>query len=211
MSWPYWIVIALAWALVGLAAAAYLHRRGHRDRTWFLVGSLLGPLFVPIAAERTRGATRTLERHGGPGSAADDTARGVAVLVGVDGSAESDQAVRDAGRLVAAGARRVLLVAVLDADSAEHGGEEARRQARRLLADRAGWLPGDGATVATAVAAGPPARALLDLADTEDVDVLVVGRRGTGVSRAVIGSVAEHITAHATRPVLLAAPPPGRR
>jgi nucleotide-binding universal stress UspA family protein len=203
-----WIAVVVCWVAVGIAAVVLLlMRRGHRDPSWYVIGAFLGPIFVPIAAERAWRGSRRVQaptRHRAPAPPAEPRT-GTAVLVGVDGSAASDQAVRDAGRLVAAGAERVILAAVLDADAAEHDAEQARRRAARLLDERVGWLP--AAVVDTDVAAGQPTRALLDLAEARDVDVLVVGRRGSGGSREVLGSVAGQLASRSTRPVLLASPP----
>ncbi len=207
-----WTAAAVAWVGTGiLAVILLLARRGHHDPSWYIIGAILGPLFVPIAAERAWRGSRTVQHT----SAARTPARtgpaptGTAVLVGVDGSPGSDQAVRDAGRLVATGADRIILAAVIDADAAERGDDEARRRAAELLADRAGWL--SATTVDTDVAAGQPTRALLDLAETEDVDVVVVGRHGSGRSNEVLGSVAEQLAARSPRPVLLTSPPPADR
>ncbi|MDQ3885816.1 MAG: universal stress protein [Actinomycetota bacterium] len=207
-SWVY-VVAIVVWVLVGVAAVAFfLGRQGHRDPSWYLLGGVLGPLFVPVAAERAWRRTRRLEgsAHTQSSSSVAPQSSGLAVLVGVDGSPESDQAVRDAGRIVAAGVDRVILATVLDVDAVEQDDEMQRQRARKLLADRTDWLAG-GARTATVVAAGQPARALLDLADTEHVDLVVVGRRGRGLSRQIMGSVAEQVTSRSSRPVLLAAPP----
>jgi nucleotide-binding universal stress UspA family protein len=259
VTWYSVILVIVVWALIGIVTVLLvLHRRGHRDPVWYLLGAILGPFFIPIALERAKRTTTMLERTTArpatgpagtsPDGVAPQTARrpevgpppqhraappagtaptdgtalapgtaplpetaagtaGLAILVGVDGSAESDQAVRDAARLVAAGASRVVLAAVVDSDAAELDDDESRHQARELLTDRVAWLPAHGAEMAIEVAAGPPAQALLDLAEAESVDILVVGRRGRGLSRRLIGSVAQHVTSHSTRPVLLASPP----
>jgi nucleotide-binding universal stress UspA family protein len=60
--------------------------------------------------------------------------------------------------------------------------------------------------VETQIVAGQPGAALLELADAEDVDLVVVGRRGRGLSRAVLGSAAAALTTGARCPVLLAGP-----
>ncbi len=64
--------------------------------------------------------------------------------------------------------------------------------------------------VETQIVAGQPAAALLELADAEDADLLVVGRRGRGPSRTVLGSAAAVLTTGARCPVLLAGPPDDR-
>ena len=55
---------------------------------------------------------------------------------------------------------------------------------------------------------GRPASVIADVADREDADVIVAGRRGRGgVASVLLGSVSLELTLHATRPVLLIPPP----
>ncbi|MDQ4093650.1 MAG: universal stress protein [Actinomycetota bacterium] len=212
MAWLYMLFVVL-WVLGGMTAVVFLlWRRGHRDRRWFLLGAILGPLFAPIAAERawTRSTSIESRRMSAVVSDAQAWSNGLAVLVGVDGSPESDQAVRDAARLVVGSAGRVVLAVVVDADGAERGDEQQWQQARALLDDRAGWLPQDSVMLDTEIAAGEPTRALLDLVEREKIDLLVVGRRGAGLSRRVLGSVAMQVSSQATCCVMLGAPPPDK-
>ncbi|GAA4735416.1 hypothetical protein GCM10023328_14420 [Modestobacter marinus] len=191
------VVIAL-WVLTGLAAVVVLlARQGHRAGAWYLMGAVLGPLFVPIAAERARRDVAVLERADG-GRPGGDPGR-LTVVVGVDGSTESDQAVRAAGQLFA-GATFVL-VSVLDPDEGEFPDDPRRAAAHDLLTDRASWLP-EGAVVE--IGCGQPARVLQEVAIAESADVLVLGRRGRGFSRRLMGSVAARLMHEAAVPVVVA-------
>ncbi|SFF53631.1 Nucleotide-binding universal stress protein, UspA family [Blastococcus tunisiensis] len=195
------LAVVLLWVLVGLVAVLlFLGRRGYRSGTWYLLGAVLGPLFLPIAMERGRRApddTEVAARRDAPSER-------LTVLVGVDGSAESDAAVREAARLFAPGAARVLLVGVADPDVAEFGDEARLRAWQDLLDDRAGWFPPGGAVPVPRLRYGQPDRVLLETADAEGADVLVVGRRGRGLSHLLLGSVADSLSRHAVIPVLLA-------
>lgn len=202
-TWLFVTIVVLLWLLLGLAAAlVFLGRHGYRSRTWYFLGAALGPLFVPIAVERGRRAARVLERT--PTGDAGTTGQ-VTVLVGVDGSAESDQAVRDAARLFAPTHARIVLAAVADPDIAEFEDTARQQEWHDLLIERAGWLPPDSSAVLE-VLGGQPDRMLLAAAETEQADALVIGRRGRGLSRRFLGSVAESLTRHASCPVLLAGP-----
>ncbi|WP_051515611.1 universal stress protein [Candidatus Blastococcus massiliensis] len=207
MSWLPWTLLVLVWVGSGVAAVMFLlHRRGHRDGTWYLLGAALGPLFIPIAYERSAMKSVVLERQGEAATGRDGSADGeMHVLVGVDGSPESEQAVRDAARFVGGARGRVVLASVVGADSAEREDDEDRDRARELLA-REGARLGTATTVETRIVAGLPARALLELAEAEGIDLIVVGRRGRGLSRAVLGSVAQQLSSSSPYPVLLAAP-----
>jgi nucleotide-binding universal stress UspA family protein len=192
------LAVVVLWILVGLLAVLlFLGRRGYRSGIWYLLGAVLGPLFVPIAIERGRrtpGRTATTRR---------EAADGTTVLVGVDGSAESDSAVREAARLFAPGGARILLLGVADPDVAEFGDEVRQRAWQDLLEDRAGWFPPGGRPVERDLRYGQPDRVLLETADAEGADVLVVGRRGRGLSHRLLGSVADSLTRHTPLPVLL--------
>ena len=211
MSPPYWALVLVAWVGVGTAAVVLvLYRRGHREGSWLFLGVVLGPLILPIAVERARRGTQRLERRGGPADGDAARGRGPCVLIGVDGSPESEEAVRAAVRLVAPVAGRVLLATVVSSDAADGGQDDRLAAARDLLARHRHELPEGRVAVETQVVAGQPAPALLALADEEDVDLVAVGRRGRGLSRAVLGSAAARLSTDARCPVLLAGPPRAR-
>ena len=205
----YVAVIIVVWLALGLGAALFLGRRGYRSGTWYFLGAALGPLFVPIALERGRRQEAVVERTG-PAATPPDDGR-VTVVVGVDGSPESDHVIRDADRLFTDPHTRFVLVTAIDPDVVEFADEAERTRSRALLEDRAAWLtPRDGSGPVLEIATGEPGRTLLDVARTEGADVVLVGRRGRGLSHRLLGSVAEHVTRHATVPVLLATPVPRR-
>jgi universal stress protein A len=81
--------------------------------------------------------------------------------------------------------------------------EDLERQATEELAR---WLPEAAAQnveVTRVVAVGSPYRKILETAEAEGVDLIVMATTGrTGISRLVMGSVAERIVRHARCPVL---------
>ncbi|MGY1709582.1 universal stress protein [Geodermatophilus sp. SYSU D00758] len=211
----YVTLVVLLWLACGLGAAFFLlARHGYRDRRWYLIGGALGPLFVPIAVERGRRSSGVLERAGADpaptpaaGAApARDPGRGPTVVVGLDRSAGSDDAVRLAGRLFDGSGARVVLVSVLDPDVGEFGDRRTQQEWHDHLAERCRWLrPGAEAPVLE-ICTGDPGPALVAVARSEDADVLVVGRRGRGLTHRLLGSVADHALRHADVPVLLVPP-----
>jgi nucleotide-binding universal stress UspA family protein len=51
---------------------------------------------------------------------------------------------------------------------------------------------------------GRPAQVIADIADSEDADLVVVGRRGrSGVAELLLGSVSHELSHHCRRPVML--------
>ena len=57
-----------------------------------------------------------------------------------------------------------------------------------------------GIEARTAVAFGAPGEEIVRVADTEQADLVIVGRRGAGLSRALLGSTSDYVLRHATRP-----------
>jgi nucleotide-binding universal stress UspA family protein len=198
------ILVVLIWVMLGLGAALlFLGRHGYRGGTWYFLGAVLGPLFVPIAIERGRRSSRVLERTSAEGAV---SAGQVVVLVGVDGSAESDRAVRDAAALFQPAHARIVLVAVADPGIGEFDDDAGQQKWHDLLAERARWLRPDGPAPVLEVLCGQPDLVLLEAVEAEKADALVIGRRGRGLSHRLLGSVAESLTRRATIPVLLAGP-----
>lgn len=200
----YVALVVLIWIAIGTGAALYLGRRGYRSPLWYFLGAVLGPLFVPIALERGRREQRVVERTPAAEPAAAAPGSAVTVVIGVDGSAESDRCVRDAAQVFAGEPARVVLVMAIDPDVVEFADHAERDRCRDLLRERAGWFA--GTSPAVEVVSGQPGRALLDVARQEGADVVAVGRRGRGLSHRLLGSVAEHVTRHSPVPVLLAGP-----
>ncbi|MDQ2072046.1 universal stress protein [Haloarcula sp. NS06] len=63
----------------------------------------------------------------------------------------------------------------------------------------------DTVDTVTAIERGPPHRAILDYADENDIDLIVMGTHGrTGIERYLLGSVAEKVVRTSDVPVLTA-------
>jgi nucleotide-binding universal stress UspA family protein len=126
------------------------------------------------------------------------------IVCGVDGSAESLEAVRQADALLEEGGRLVLVAAVDLTDAihfqiaptavhaARHAlgkAEELDRLAKESL-ERARAEVTRAADVATVEAAGGPARCLIETAGSEQAGLLAVGTHGLGRVRGIaLGSV----------------------
>jgi nucleotide-binding universal stress UspA family protein len=121
------------------------------------------------------------------------------ILVGIDFSEVSDRALDTAGEHARAWGARLHLLHVVPptTDPAPSAGLE------RL----AGEARDGGRVVVTAVAAGRPAAQIVHYAERHGVDLIVLGTHGrTGVSRALLGSVAEAVVRMASCPVLTVPP-----
>jgi len=116
--------LALVLMCTGLVLAGVMGRRGHDPFGWWLLGTVLGPLALPLAlsAERKRrSAVVRVLRQGTPGGGPVD------VLVGIDGSPEAAAALMAALDLLGPRLGRLTLAAVTRPD----GSVEQRREVAR--------------------------------------------------------------------------------
>lgn len=83
------IVVALAWGLLGVSAALVMGRRGHQPFMWLMLGIVFGPLVLPLAVNallHDRPGLFQRLSNGRPGTG------GIDVLAGTDGSTEAESA-----------------------------------------------------------------------------------------------------------------------
>lgn len=199
-----WQLVAVAiWLGTGLGTGLWMARRGH-DWRWTLIAVGLGPLFVPIALERVERRPRvaTSGSDGVPGPRSETS--GPRVLVGIDGSEEAEQALSTAMTLLGPGCGLVVIAEVVSYDATEP-------DAPHMVETAAGHLSSAAPVVGNApvnreVLAGPPGEALRRYACDHDMDVIVVGRRGRGLSERLLGSVSAYLLRHSEVPVLVVEP-----
>ncbi len=136
------------------------------------------------------------------------------VLIPVDGSSYSLAAIRLAGKLARIHNSEVTIVHVIDeqvvqqlcrlrngeCDSVRKNMEE---EAKGLVSDMKRELIAAGVKANTVVLKGAPYEQILDLAEKQGVDLIVMGKLGRrGVKRILIGSVAERVIEFSKCPVL---------
>jgi nucleotide-binding universal stress UspA family protein len=140
----------------------------------------------------------------------------VKILVGIDESSHSERAVEFVGRLRWPAGSRVIVVGALrplaDLAPTDLGGTpvpeelvaDSRRRLESVVARAREVLCTAGIPSEGRVLAGDPREVLLEVAQGEHADLLVVGSRGnTGIARLVLGSVSSHVVAHAPCSVLV--------
>lgn len=132
------------------------------------------------------------------------------VLLATDLSRASEGAVDLAFRLALDLRADLLIVSVIDgirAHALEHLPERMdQRRAAREMAAQSLVVRGRraGVSVSFLVWEGDPGPAIVEAADAEHADLVVVGTRGRNrVERAVLGSVTDHVVRHATCPVVV--------
>lgn len=142
------------------------------------------------------------------------------ILVGVDGTEESLRAVEWAAELAACAGAAVVLVSVLEAQTPRQLSdvvgevEESVLHEWHLLVEqrmRGEWsvaLRRLGVEFLTIVAAGDAAPTLLQLADAERAELIVVGcRRRSRYREMLLGGVSNHLVHHSWIPVVVVPPP----
>lgn len=120
------------------------------------------------------------------------------LLVGLDGSANSEYVLKYARSLAQKFHSRILLLAVPEVDA-----EEA--DLRQYLNNVAEALRKSGLDIQALVAGSGPARTIVELSESENADLLILAKKGrAGSTRdSTLGSVANRVIQTAQRPVLL--------
>lgn len=163
-------MVAAGWLSTGLVVAYLLHRRGHEFRTMAVLGAVLGPLFIGLAAHYARHRERvapiplsTGQRSHGP----------IDILVGLDGGQGSPEELRSALRMFESRRGRVTLVRAIDFESADDDDwSDAKAAAAAELESWASCVPGDEPS--TVLIPGPPEHALADYAVREGYGLLIL-------------------------------------
>ncbi|TMK65248.1 MAG: universal stress protein [Actinobacteria bacterium] len=139
------------------------------------------------------------------------------IVVGTDGSETAGEAVRQATDLAKAVGAQVHVVSAF-----EPVGNQRLREERTQVPDDMQWMvnaredveatlraAGErigeaGVNVETYARQGDPADAILDVAEEQNADLIVVGNKGmTGAKRFLLGSVPNKVSHHAPCSVLI--------
>ncbi|MEM9035900.1 MAG: universal stress protein [Actinomycetota bacterium] len=202
MAW--FAVGVLLWMVVGLGVAVWQRRRGHHLLTWMVLGLVFGPLAAVLAVDAERGLGDAQRVAGG----SDERVGPVDVLIGVDGSERAVAAARSALALFGDRIGRVLLVRVIDRETAidpQLGRSRAVEDLERDLQALA--VPG----ASSVVVPGRADKILSELAVAQGYDVVVVGAKGAGMSERFLGGVARRLVADSAVPVLIGGHPAATR
>lgn len=139
------------------------------------------------------------------------------IVVGTDGSETAEEAVRQAADLAKSVGSRLNLVSAFERvpegrlreervsvpDDLEHM-VNPREDVESTLKKTAERLGQDGVDISTFAREGDPADAILDVAEEEGADLIVVGNKGmTGAKRFLLGSVPNKVSHHAPCSVMI--------
>jgi nucleotide-binding universal stress UspA family protein len=139
------------------------------------------------------------------------------IVVGTDGSQTAGEAVRKAIALAKSLGASIELVSAYEPVSSQRLREEARQVPADMqwmvnpredvdatLREAADQAQDAGVTVNTYAREGDPADAILDVAEEQGADLIVVGNKGmTGAKRFLLGSVPNKVSHHAPCSVLI--------
>ena len=135
------------------------------------------------------------------------------IMIAVDGSPESLQAVRQALALVERGLRaEIALVNVQEAASllelATQDSDDiavaAVQAGEHLMSPCAALLDAAGVGYSMEVVLGEPGTVLVDMAEQIDADLVMLGARGMGaIESALVGSVSKAVISRCSRPVMV--------
>lgn len=139
------------------------------------------------------------------------------IMIAVDGSSESLQAVREALKLIARGLRTeialvnvqepasLLELATRDADAIAAAAVQA---GENLMSEAAALLDAEGVGYSMEVVLGEPGSMLLEMAEDLNADMVIMGARGMGALKsAIVGSVSKTVITQCRRPVLVVRSP----
>jgi len=129
------------------------------------------------------------------------------ILVPVDFSDCSRRALDEAGELASRSGASVTLLHVLDPPEVYRQDQDEDLQSTGRLDDWGDLVEARTARQVTRLmrTGSPAPQVLSTVAEDPSVDLIVVGSHGrTGLQRMLIGSVAEKVMRHATRPVMIA-------
>ena len=204
------ITVLLGWlaiVLVSMLIVGFLASRWGRDPFgWLLLAAALGP-FAVIALLGTRQRDleqpEAFERRGEPRSR---EAQKV-ILVACDGSEQSDRAARYAAAEYG-DADEAVLVTVFpresrprdDNDPALREHEQRVEACTNVSLDA---LRSGGLNARLIVGYGTPGEEILRAAEEEQADAILVGKRGAGLTKSLMGSVSDYVLKNAKRPVVV--------
>jgi nucleotide-binding universal stress UspA family protein len=200
----------LIWAgivVVSMLIVIVLAQRWGRDPFGFaLLAAVVGPIAI-IALIGTRSADRKAP-HTFEGGAAPAASRRQPVLVAVDGSESAKRAADAVVRLNDQRAEVVVLTVLPREAQARATGsppqvQEHQREIDRLTRDALDALRSAGMQTRVVVGYGVPGEEIVEGAAEENAEIIVVGRRGAGLSKALLGSSSNYVVEHAGVPVVV--------
>lgn len=196
-----WLAVVAVSALV---VAVLARRWGHDPFGWILLSAVIGPIVIVGLIGTRHGELGRMSRRRGQISSRDGQ-RTFRILAACDGSAY--------GALVARSIvehhpdAEVMVLTVLPKES-EPGTDQRSKMDRddRVKAstrESLAILARAGIPASVSVAYGAPGEEIVRCADDGHPDLVMIGRRGAGLSKLLLGSVSDHVVRCTERPVMV--------
>lgn len=133
------------------------------------------------------------------------------ILVAIDGSESGMHALKESFRLAVNEKSWITVVSVvppyegdLELIGIKNIEAALRQPCEKALAEAAALAKAEGALIKPVCEEGDPYERIIDLADAENCDVIVMGRKGSGkLDRSLVGSVTARVIGHSQRDVLV--------
>lgn len=138
------------------------------------------------------------------------------ILVPLDGSTRAEAILRHVGEMARRYQAKIVLIQVVELNLSQISAfpdagffykaemEARTKDAKEYLAGKQGELVNQGINCRTVLEHGPVVRAILDVAERENADIIAMASHGrTGMARFVYGSVAAGVLHQSTRPLLM--------
>lgn len=193
-------LVAVSAFVVGLLA----RRWGHDPFGWVLLSAVMGPIVV-VGLVGARIGERERPSRRRDQLSPRDRQRKFRILAACDGSAY--------GSLIARGIvdhhpdAEVTVLAVLPKES-EPGPDQRSRmdhdgRVAAITKEPLAILERAGIPASIIVAYGVPGEEIVRCAEEDRPDLVMVGRRGVGLTKLLLGSVSDHVVRWTERPVLI--------
>jgi nucleotide-binding universal stress UspA family protein len=197
----------LVWAIVvitSMVLVAYLAKRWGRDPFgWALLGAVMGP----IALVGLAGTRQSDMQHPSPFETATPRPNGSPLLAAVDGAPASTRVANYIAAMHRPDAEVVLLTVLpheaRPGDAWAGLPDEHQRRVDAATAEAARILGEAGMRPRVVVGYGSPAEEILRCATEERAEVIILGRRGAGLTKALLGSVSDRVVREAKSPVVV--------
>jgi len=127
------------------------------------------------------------------------------ILVPVDGSENAEKALQIAVLLAKKTDAKMTLLYVQESGLFKLRPKVTKEVGARILANATDQV--EGIEPEKKLESGDPAKTIIQTADKDDYDIIVMGSRGLGaIGRFLLGSVSDHVIHHANRSVLIVRP-----